>query len=140
MKKSWLSLSIILLLIAQSIVFSETSVNARATQSIPMPKREYEDTKKRDAEVQETTLFSRIGHKETGYGKSAFSFNYGLRSDSEEWLSITHNYVDLLYGSISIDGDSDWFCVSAGGENPSKIKDLSALGWSDMETMPLLLA
>ena len=50
MKKSWLSLSIILLLIAQSIVFSETSVNARATQSIPMPTREYEDAKKRNFE------------------------------------------------------------------------------------------
>ena len=50
MKESWLSLSIILLLIAQSFIFSEASVNARGTQSIPMPTREYEDAKKRNFE------------------------------------------------------------------------------------------
>lgn len=91
-------------------------------------------------EVQEVTLFSRIGHKETEYGKSAFSFKHGLRSDNERWLSVTHNDEDLLYGSLSINGDSDWFCVSMGGENPSKIKDIGALEWSDIHTVPVLLA
>ena len=63
-------------------------------------------------EVQEISLFSRLGHKETGYGKSAFSFWHGLRSDNEQWFSVTHNYADLLYGSLSTNDDSDRFCVS----------------------------
>jgi len=89
------------------------------------------------AEPQEVTLISRLGHKEVGLGKSAFNFEHGLRSDSEQF---THNHVDLLYGSWSISGNSDWFCVSSGGENPSKIKDLGALEWSDLERVPVLLA
>jgi hypothetical protein len=92
------------------------------------------------AEHQKTTLFSRLGHKETGYGKSAFNFKHGLRSDDEEWLPVTHNHADLLYGSLCTNGDSDWFCVSMGGENPSKIKDLGALEWADIEAVPVLLA
>jgi hypothetical protein len=90
--------------------------------------------------IQKVTLFSRLGHKEKGLGKSAFSFKHGLRSDSEEWLPVTRNCADLMYGSISLNGDSDWFCVSMGGENPSKIKDMGALEWSDIKTVPVLPA
>ncbi len=91
-------------------------------------------------ESQKAILFSRLGHKETGLGKSAFSFKHGLRSDDDQWLSVTHNDADLLYGSLCTNGDSDWFCVSMGGENPSKIKDMGALEWSDIEAVPVLLA
>jgi hypothetical protein len=92
------------------------------------------------ADTHEVTLFSRLGHKESGYAKSAFSFRHGLRSDSEQWLPVAHNDADLLYGSISINGCSDWFCVSMGGENPSKIRDLGELEWSNLGTVPVLLA
>ena len=98
------------------------------------------EVREAQSEAQEATLFSRLGHKETGLGKSAFSFAHGLRSDSEEWLAISHNSADLLYGSLSTNGNSDWFCVSMGGENPSKIKDLGEMKWSDLDAIPVLLA
>lgn len=101
-----------------------------------------EHGKSLQANAQEVTLFSRIAHadKERSYGKSAFNFRYGLRSDSEEWLRVAHNAYDLLYGNVSIDGDLDWFHISTTGENCSKIKDLGALQWSDVKAVPVLPA
>jgi hypothetical protein len=91
--------------------------------------------------VQEVILCSRIGHKESGYGKSAFSFRHGLRSDSEDWLRITHNYQDLLYGSIAHNNDSDWFSVSMGGDEESNwIRDLGEMEWSELQEIPVLPA
>jgi hypothetical protein len=90
--------------------------------------------------LQETTLYSRLSYKDEGYGRSAFNFMHGMRSDNREWLRLAHNYAELLYGSISIGGDTDWFCVSMGGEDPSRIKDLGALDWSDVSEVPPLSA
>jgi hypothetical protein len=81
---------------------------------------------------QTITLFSRITHKFEGYGRSAFNFRHGVRSDVEGWESLTLNHAHLLYGSISVGGDTDWFSVSMGGEDPSRIKDLGELEWSDV--------
>jgi hypothetical protein len=91
-------------------------------------------------EPQKVTLFSRITYKESGYGKSAFNFQYGLRSDSENWEQVAHNYAHLMYGSISFDPGTDWFSVSMGGEDLSRIKDLGELQWSEVYDTPFLFA
>lgn len=91
-------------------------------------------------EPQKVTLFSRITYKEDGYGKSAFNFQHGLRSDDETWERVAHNYAHLMYGSISFDTGTDWFSVSMGGDDPSRIKDLGALQWSEVYDTPFLLA
>jgi hypothetical protein len=90
--------------------------------------------------LQEVTLCSRLQHKEEGYGKSAYNFQYGMRSDHEEWLRKAHNIAELIYGTMSINGDSDWFSVSGGGENPNRIKDLGTLQWSEVHEIPILPA
>jgi hypothetical protein len=93
--------------------------------------------------AQEVTLLSRIAHqdKERSYGKSAFNFRYGLRSDSAEWSRVTLGWYDLLYGNFSPDGDLDWFEIQTIGDGCcSKIKDLGALQWSDVKTVPVLPA
>jgi hypothetical protein len=86
------------------------------------------------------TLYSRIGHHISDYGATGFNFTHGLRSDDELWLPITHNSAEILYGSIALNGDSDWFSVSMGGDNPSKITDLGVLDWSDIKSIPELPA
>lgn len=85
-------------------------------------------------------LFSRITYKDEGYGRSAFNFRHGVRSDVEGWESLTHNYAHILYGSISLLGDTDWFSVSMGGEDPSRIKDLGELEWANVHHTPFLPA
>ncbi|HEV2830102.1 MAG TPA: hypothetical protein VGW76_21055 [Pyrinomonadaceae bacterium] len=89
---------------------------------------------------QTITLFSRITYKDQGYGRSAFNFRHGVRSDVEGWEKLTNNYSPLLYGSISINGDTDWFSISMGGEDPSRIKDLGELEWSQVYYTPFLPA
>jgi len=90
--------------------------------------------------LQEITLCSRLKHKEVDYGNSAFNFKYAMRSDNAEWLRTTYNDEDIFYGNLSINGDSDWFSVSAGGDNPNRIRDLGALPWSEIQAIPMLPA
>ena len=92
------------------------------------------------SETQQVTLFSRATYKDNGLGRSAFSFQYALRSDDEKWSRITRKECSLYYGSVSIDHDSDWFSVSMGGDNPSRIKDLGAMAWSEIVNTPFLPA
>ena len=89
------------------------------------------------AAPQTFTLFSRAKYKNQDYGRSAFNFQHGVRSEGENW-SLRFN-GDLLYGSISIGDDSDWFSVT-GGEGTSRIKDLGQLEWSDIYYTPPLPA
>jgi len=86
--------------------------------------------------LHEVTLFSRIGRKDQDYGRSAYNFYAFARSD--KWPKITRNRAHLLYGSISINGDTDWFAVSMGGEDPSRIKDLGQMQWSEVVATPFL--
>ncbi len=88
------------------------------------------------ASLRRVVLFSRIKHQDQhqGYGKAAFSFEQGIRSDGAK---TTRNYFDIVYGTTSIDGDSDWFNVS---ENLSRIKDLGEMSWDDVQLVPILLA
>jgi hypothetical protein len=59
MKKCLFSFSIILLLVAQSAVFSETSVNTKAIQSTRLPTREHEDAKRRNFEPMRRLLVNK---------------------------------------------------------------------------------
>ena len=99
-----------------------------------------DERKSLQTEPQEVTLFSRIAYKEIGYGKSAFNFQNGLRSDNEIWEQVARNYAHLMYGSISFDPGTDWFSISMGDNDPSRIKDLGELKWSEVYYTPLLLA
>lgn len=88
--------------------------------------------------VQRVTLFSRIKYmeKERGYGKSAFSFQHGVRSDVGQ--KVTGNDYDLEYGNISVNGDMDWFLVTMVTDDRSRIKDLGELNWSEVFDVPVL--
>ena len=92
----------------------------------------------RDTDPQTVTLYSRIKHKFDGYGKSAFSFKHGLRSDIGK--ERTKNNYEISYGGISINGDSDWFKVTMVTDDCSRIKDLGELNWSDIFDVPILQA
>ena len=88
----------------------------------------------------QVTLFSRIKYTDEsgGYGKSAFSFKHGVRSDVG--LEVTQNDYELEYGNDSIFGDSDWFTVTMVTDDCSRIKDLGAMNWSDISYVPVVLA
>lgn len=94
----------------------------------------------RSAKPKTVTLYSRAKYKDKfqGYGKSAFSFNHGLRSDAGP--RITRNNYELLYGSIRFNGDSDWFSVTMVTDDRSRIKDLGVLNWSDPFEVPYIPA
>ena len=84
------------------------------------------------------TLFSRTTYKDHsgGYGKSAFSFKHGVRSDVGR--KVARNNYELLYGNINWDGDSDWFTVTMVTNDRGRIKDLGPLKWVELENLPLL--
>lgn len=92
----------------------------------------------RSAKPKTVTLFSRAKYKDKnhGYGKSAFSFNHGLRSDVGP--RITRNNYELLYGGIRLNGDSDWFKVTMVTDDRSQIKNLGELNWSDPFDVPYI--
>jgi hypothetical protein len=94
----------------------------------------------RDVEPKTVTLYSRAKYKDKieGYGKSAFSFKHGVRSDVGQQR--TRNNYELQYGNISWDGDSDWFTVTMVTDDRSRIKDLGELNWSEIFDVPYLPA
>ena len=95
----------------------------------------------RAVEPNTVTLFSRAKYQDKfeGYGKSTFSFKYGVRSD-DVGREITRNHYELQYGQINWNGDSDWFTVTRATDDRSRIKDLGVLKWSDIVEIPLLPA
>lgn len=97
-------------------------------------------TNLQQTEPQQVTLFSRIKHPDEskGYGKAAFSFLHGVRSDAV--LEVAHNSYELLYGNYSLNGDTDWFTVSMITDDRSRIKDLGEMNWSDVLYIPVLPA
>jgi hypothetical protein len=102
----------------------------------------------RDAQPNVVTLFARPQRQNInsdssvppnpGYGRSAFSFQFGLRSDAG--TSKTHNDWELEYGGLNWNGDTDWFNVTMVVDDRSRIKDLGALQWSDIAEVPILPA
>jgi hypothetical protein len=94
----------------------------------------------RSAKPKTVTLFSRAKYQPNSneYGKSAFSFNHGVRSDAGP--RVTRNNYELLYGGIDRNGDSDWFSVTMVTDDRSRIKDLGELNWSDPFDVPYIPA
>jgi hypothetical protein len=112
----------------------------------------------RDAKPKTVTLFSRAKYKDKfeGYGKSAFSFKHGVRSDVGERMRpnnydrngnllrsdpgerLTRNTFELQYGGINLNGDSDWFTVTMVRDACGRIKDLGELNWSGVSAVPYL--
>lgn len=86
--------------------------------------------------LHQATLFSRIGHKDTDYGKSAYNFYAMARSD--QWPNLIKNRAHLIYGNGSYNNDSDWFSVSAGGPELTRIKDLGEKQWADFVSTPFV--
>ena len=86
--------------------------------------------------LHDVTLFSRAGHHEADLGKSAYSFYALARSDN--FPSPMRHKANLYYGSYAFSDGSDWFSVSAGGPELTRIKDLGAKTWSDMVSTPFV--
>ena len=102
MKLRYLGLALILVL---TVISYSAKAQTRSSESW------------RSAKPKTVTLFSRAKHQPNSneYGKSAFSFNHGVRSDNGR--RITRNNYELLYGSIRLNGDSDWFKVTMGTDD-----------------------
>lgn len=91
----------------------------------------------RDVEPETVTLLSRAKYKDTsvvGDGKAGFSFRYGVRGEVGSEITLRR---ELLYGSINLNGDSDWFIVTG---DRSRIKDLGELRWPEVLAVPYLPA
>jgi hypothetical protein len=86
--------------------------------------------------LHEVTLFSRASHHEGTWGKSAYNFYAMARSDN--WPGIIKNRAHLIYGTYSFNQDSDWFSVSGGGPELTRIKDLGAKQWKDVSATPFV--
>ena len=125
MKLRYLGLALILVL---TVISYSAKAQTRSSESW------------RRAKPKTVTLFSRAKHQPNSneYGKSAFSFNHGVRSDVGR--RITRNNYELLYGGIRLNGDSDWFKVTMGRDDRSQIKDLGELNWSDPFDVPYIPA
>jgi hypothetical protein len=94
----------------------------------------------REIKPKKATLFSRQTYKGKyeGYGRAAFSFEHGVRSDVG--VQAPRNDYDLEYGNISLGGDSDWLTVSMVTDDRSRIKDLGEMGWPEVYHVPVLPA
>lgn len=92
-------------------------------------------------ETETVTLYSRIKYSKEwggGYGRSAFSFDHGVRSDRGH--EVTRNNYELIYGNIDLNGDRDWFGVTMVTDDCSRIKDLGEWDWTEVAELPMLEA
>ena len=93
-----------------------------------------------ESEARTVTLYSRAKNDDRngGYGKSAFSFWHGLRSDVG--TGVTRNNFEIVYGGMNISGDSDWFTVTLVTDDCGRIRDLGELDWTEIFEVPYLPA
>ena len=77
------------------------------------------------------TLLARAKYQD--YEKATFSFEHGVRDDPK--LELTRNDWDLLFGN-----GGDALGVTMVTDDRSRIKDLGAMRWSDVKTIPELPA
>lgn len=62
--------------------------------------------------------------------RAAFSFERAGAGSINDW--------DLLYGSLTVGEDLDWFSASVANDSRSLIRDLGALNWSDGYRVPVI--
>ncbi len=68
------------------------------------------------------------------FGRSAFSFEHAERSDVRFGKS-RHDF-ELFYGTVSLDGDSDWIHVETAADERSRIRNLGKREWSELNELP----
>jgi hypothetical protein len=78
-------------------------------------------------ELNTVTLFSKISHRD--WSRSSVNFDSGQRGSPTADIS----GFDLVYGTLAVNDDSDWFEVIDGR---SMIVDLGARQWSDFKATP----
>jgi hypothetical protein len=78
---------------------------------------------------QTVTLYSFMKYK-SDYSRSAFSFERASFVYGKGW--------DLLYGSLSIGDDLDWFSASTATDNRSLIRDMGEINWFDSYKVPVI--
>jgi hypothetical protein len=85
----------------------------------------------REPYTDELFAFKKYKDAFAGRNKSGFSFKYGVRSDVAPEITT----IQLTYGRLNWNGDYDWFMVVG---NRSRIKDMGAVAWFDIEKVPYL--
>jgi hypothetical protein len=83
---------------------------------------------------QSVTLLNRARHQ--AYDQSVFSFQFG--ANGEAGRKLTRNRWNLLYGSLSLDHDSDYFQVRSGKDDCSRIIDLGEKRWDEIDEKAVL--
>jgi hypothetical protein len=85
-------------------------------------------------QTKSVTLYCR--KKYADYEKATFSFKYGVgdKPGSPE----IRNSLNLLYGSLTLNGDSDFFQVRMGARDCSRIFDLGDKNWDDINEKTIL--
>ena len=83
-------------------------------------------------EPQRVTLYSRMKYERDGYGRAAFQFKAGIRSDHKDWSDTTKNRYHVLYGNGMVNGESDWIALSAEKDSWDRVKDIGAVEWADL--------
>lgn len=81
-------------------------------------------------EIKRVTLYSPNKYKDDS-GRFLFSFKTGMFvRELDDW--------DLIYGSLYVGDDWDWFSVSTARDARNAFRDLGALDWTDSFTVPLV--
>jgi len=79
--------------------------------------------------AQTVTLHAPLANNHN-FSRSFFDFERGERGTKDKW--------DLLYGSMRIGEDFDWFSASQATDNRSLIRDLGELNWNDTYGVPVI--
>lgn len=83
---------------------------------------------------QSVTLLNRAKHQI--YEQSVFSFQFGVNGEAGRKLA--HNRWNLLYGSLNLNHDSDYFQVRGGRDDCSRIIDLGEKRWDEIDEKVIL--
>lgn len=83
-----------------------------------------------ESELRSVTLYAPLKYKDDR-SKTLFSFKTGQYVRGlDDW--------DLIYGSLYIGDDWDWFSVSTARNARSAFRDLGQLSWTDSFTVPVI--
>ena len=78
---------------------------------------------------QTVTLYSPLKYNHDA-SRASFSFKRGSLVEGKGW--------DLLYGSLYIGNELDWFSASTENDNRSLIRDMGELNWFDTYKVPVI--
>lgn len=78
-------------------------------------------------ELNHVTLYSKLGHRD--WSRASVNFDSGERGSKDAQV----DEFDLIYGTLAVNSDSDWFSVR---DPRSTIVDLGAKQWGDFSETP----